>query len=826
MMISSTPFAHRAAPVRLLASALALLLTATGLAAQDAAPRAVTGTVVDARTGEAIEGAVVVLEPLPGGVLGPDRSSGRVPAWRSATTGGGGSYTFRGLPAGAYRLRVSRYAYEPATVEIDVRRGSAASVSVGLVVDPVAMEPVEVILAGTTGAAVRNAFAGERDQRAALERERQDRWLPSDVRAVTRNDVVDGVTLGESDLFRALQRIPGVTTRDDYTAELWTRGAPWSHTRVTYDGLPLFNPLHGVGVFSGVNPDAVGAAFFFPGARPAAIGEGAAAVVELASRPPRAESDLAGLAEVSLVSARAALDRGGARGGWVAAARRSWLDLVTWAIEAAGGGEDVHVPYAFTDIAARGDLALGGGRVLEASALWIRDDVRDSVPDVAEAGPSRWGNALARATLETPVAGLTARTTIGATRFTAEGLRDPFGSVPSLFDPSGIRTDHELLHWTVATAVAPGTERDARWSAGAAVVGERQRYRGPEPSPHPGRTTLDSLSTDQELTRLALWADRRLSTRALAVDVGARLELDGDANDEAPLRLAPRVAVRWSVPGGRATISASWTRARQTAQTFAPAGLSVGPRLHPNEVWFLPDDSIPSLESDIATLGGEAWLGEAWLGSATGWIRRTEGTLLLDPRPGPIVDRETSVAGENRAHGLELSLRRLFGRWTASLGYAWTRSESEALGFTFPASSERRHAVDAVASVRLAEEWRAGAAWRWASGAPFTRFYSAVFSCPGGLCTIVEPAVVEDPNAERGPTWSTLDLLAEWTRDRGSWALSVYGQLSNALNRDNALTYMGTERCADVSVLCQSVAEDEFERGLPILPVVGVRMAF
>jgi hypothetical protein len=825
MMVSSRPFAHRAAPVWLV-SALALLLTATGLLAQDAAPRAVTGTVVDARTGEAIEGAVVVLEPLPGGVLGPDRSSGRVPAWRSATTGGGGSYTFRGLPAGAYRLRVSRYAYEPATVEIDVRRGSAASVSVGLVVDPVAMEPVQVILAGTTGAAVRNAFAGERDQRAALERERQARWLPSDVRAVTRNDVIDGVTLGESDLFRALQRIPGVTTRDDYTAELWTRGAPWSHTRVTYDGLPLFNPLHGVGVFSGVNPDAVGAAFFFPGARPAAIGEGAAAVVELASRPPRAESDLAGLAEVSLVSARAALDRGGARGGWVAAARRSWLDLVTWAIEAAGGGEDVHVPYAFTDIAARGDLALGGGRVLEASALWIRDDVRDSVPDVAEAGPSRWGNALARATLEMPVAGLTARTTVGATRFTAEGLRDPFGSVPSLFDPSGIRTDHEILHWTVATAVAPGTTRDARWSAGAAVIGERQRYRGPEPSPHPHRTTLDSLSTDQKLTRLALWADRRLSTGALAVDVGARVELGGDANRESPLRLAPRVAARWSIPGGRATISASWTRARQSAQTFAPAGLSVGPRLHPNEVWFLPDDSIPSLESDIATLGGEAWLGEAWLGSATGWIRRTDGTLLFDPRPGPIVDRETSVAGENRAHGLELSLRRLFGRWTASLGYAWTRSESEAMGFTFPASSERRHAVDAVASVRLTEEWRAGAAWRWASGAPFTRFYSAVFSCPGELCTIVEPAVVEDPNAERGPTWSTLDLLAEWTRDRGSWALSVYGQLSNALNRDNALTYMGTDRCFDVSVLCQSVAEDEFERGLPILPVVGVRMAF
>ena len=139
--------------------------------------------------------------------------------------------------------------------------------------------------------------------------------------SATRHDVVDGVTLGESDLFRALQRLPGVTTRDDYTAELWTRGAPWSHTLVTFDGLPLYNPLHGVGVFSGVNPDVVGA-FFFPGARPAAIGGGAAGVVELASRPPTVDEELRGIAEVSLVSARATLDRGSPR-GWLAAGRRS-----------------------------------------------------------------------------------------------------------------------------------------------------------------------------------------------------------------------------------------------------------------------------------------------------------------------------------------------------------------------------------------------------------------------------------------------------------------------------------------------------------------------
>ena len=110
-------------------------------------PRARSRVRSPTRTGEPIEGAVVVLEPAAGGVTGPDRASGAIRLNLTATTEELGRYTFRGLPAGAYRLRVSAYAYEPASVEIDVRRGSNASVSVGLVVDPVAMEPVEVILA-------------------------------------------------------------------------------------------------------------------------------------------------------------------------------------------------------------------------------------------------------------------------------------------------------------------------------------------------------------------------------------------------------------------------------------------------------------------------------------------------------------------------------------------------------------------------------------------------------------------------------------------------------------------------------------------------------
>src|SRR5207245_6958546 len=115
--------------------------------------------------------------------------------------------------------------------------------------------------------------------------DRRGRFLASDTRALTGADLTEAVTLGETDPFRALQRLPGVATRDDFTAELWTRGGRWTDTRVTFDGLPLFSPVHVAGVFAGVDPDPVGSACVYPAVRPAASGGGGAATLVMTAGP-------------------------------------------------------------------------------------------------------------------------------------------------------------------------------------------------------------------------------------------------------------------------------------------------------------------------------------------------------------------------------------------------------------------------------------------------------------------------------------------------------------------------------------------------------------
>src|SRR5438034_1013123 len=288
----------------------------------------VVGSVVAAQTGAPLDGALVLIEPTPGGAL-----SGGAPgpsfwgAGRAARTDANGAYRFDGLAGGRYQLHVRRLGYRPANLEIDLQGLTPFPVSVGLVVVPIALEPIDVSGAAAAPVAALRADADEAERaRLMTEQHRRNRFLASDARSLTGADLTEAVTLGETDLFRGLQRLPSVATRDDFTAELWTRGARWSDTRVTFDGMPLFSPVHAFGVVTAIDPVAVGSAFFHPGVRPAVSGEGAAATLDLASRPAT-EPGLHGSAELSVISARAALEHGtnGTSPGWMLAARRSYV---------------------------------------------------------------------------------------------------------------------------------------------------------------------------------------------------------------------------------------------------------------------------------------------------------------------------------------------------------------------------------------------------------------------------------------------------------------------------------------------------------------------
>jgi hypothetical protein len=93
------------------------------------------------------------------------------------------------------------------------------------------------------------------------------------------------------------------------------------------------------------------------------------------------------------------------------------------------------------------------------------------------------------------------------------------------------------------------------------------------------------------------------------------------------------------------------------------------------------------------------------------------------------------------------------------------------------------------------------------------------------------PHTIEEPSAGRAPPYATVDLLAEWTWPHRGWDLSASLQLRNAPNWRNASTYAGSIQGCSLPagpgiVIPRPGICDRFDRGLPLLPLLGVRVAF
>jgi len=329
-----------------------------------------------------------------------------------------------------------------------------------------------------------------------------------------------------------------------------------------------------------------------------------------------------------------------------------------------------------------------------------------------------------------------------------------------------------------------------------------------------------------------VWADTRIPVgKYITINPAVRIE-GGTEFDSAPaLRAAPRIAARLALTPDH-SISVAVGRTWQYLQAIALAGPSIHPAFHASHFWIWPDANTPAIRADVASVGSELWLGSGWLASANVFARRTRDVAVPDPTTGKLGRRPLYVLGENDAHGLELGLRRIGARWSASLGYTYGESTIDVDTLTFPSSADRRHTFDAMLGVRVVPALRLAAAFTSMSGAPFTRAYALTREdCTtfGFGCSNPDGSYVEAPNAERTPAYRSLDTSAQWSHLIGRSEIAVYLQVRNVLGRDNASTYSGSRVIRRVQTRIGQTAfvfDDRFEAGLPRLPMVGLRVTF
>ena len=779
-------------------SAIALLAigtVATALPSRALAQGAITGMVIDAGTERPLSNALVSLWHVGQGSL-----VGHV------LSDSAGRYHVGGLGVGEFTLAVRSIGYRPTHLTVILDSAAVSQVSVALAVHPVRLQSIRVArpVAAAFGDALEPGAAP-----LAGDREFSGMSLDPGSRVLTARDLRDAVTFAERDPMRALQRLPGVAARDDYSSAMWTRGASFDKTTVTFDGLPLFNALHASGLTSSINPDIVGALEFHPGVQPArSVGAGAATAAFQSRRSDAFERTRAA-AELSFLSGRLSLERAtrDGRHGVLVAARRSHVDRSSALMEGVVGAR-APMPFVFSDAFFRADVALSPTFALELAGIRAADRLWGDVSGVVERTTGRWGGGATRASLVHRDEGIEFRFSLGMSGFSATAvshdtllagklsgyvvgecgcvhLATEFTGQP-LSNAVGYRVAD--LGWRrldeTGRPVAEGGVQMARYEAGVSTTGSWPHVQDP------GKTLL--LSSERTLA--VAWGERMLRRGRTDLLLGLRVE--HEVRD--PLLLAPRISARYRLTTN-ASLTAGVSRGYQHAQAITPTGSGRSTIATADMFWMVTGEHAPTLRADLLT-GGWHWESRAAAAelSLVGYVRRSQNVLVPDPVPGPAARRDLFVTARGNARGAELSGRKDVGASSIMASYARSRSTLAARNLTYAAPWERETVIRGGTSIALPGGARWMSQYTWESGAPYTRYFTGAPSCRRWLtCQWSFPPSVGEPSAHRLAPQQSLDSSLEWVFRAREAKYGVFVQGFNLVRSRADATYLETHGSCD-----------------------------
>lgn len=158
--------------------------------------------------------------------------------------------------------------------------------------------------------------------------------------------------MGEADLLKTIQLLPGIKAGTEGTSGLYVRGGSPDQNLIMLDGVPIYNSSHAFGFFSVFNPDAVSVFSFYKGGIPARYAGRLSSVLDIKMKEGN-NKKLTGKASLGLIASNFMLEGpvGGESTSFFVSGRRTFIDLLTKPFQAK---EDPIFPnYFFYDINAK-----------------------------------------------------------------------------------------------------------------------------------------------------------------------------------------------------------------------------------------------------------------------------------------------------------------------------------------------------------------------------------------------------------------------------------------------------------------------------------------
>ena len=588
--------------------------------------------------------------------------------------------------------------------------------------------------------------------------------------------------LGENDIMRSIQLLPGVKQESDASSGFQVRGGTSVQNAVLYDDAPVFNVGHLAGLFSAFNDDALGSATLYKGLIPAQFGDASSAVFDVTSRTGNRQ-EWHGGGSIGLLSAKGVLEGPlmKDKAALLLTARRSYMDVFLKRLD-----DFKNNTLYFYDLNVKLDYQLGRRDQLFLSFFTGLD--RTALEDMVD---MKWNNLTGSLSwLHQYNAKAWSQTSLiysGYQTLTALDLLGKNLSFKGHIRQGGLRhvTSLRLGRHELNTGLQTMLldVKSAEWEL--VLNYQKEQRQG-------WQSALWINDVVKLNDRLSLSAGLRLS---LFSALGGSLYYDVDERGniirlfnkkrgevvKTHLALEPRLSMAWKLTP-QLSLKAGYTRSSQNIHALRNQSTST-----PFDRYTMSSNIVKPQTADQLSAGIFAMTAQQdYDVSLEGYFRKVHN--VLDYRDGKSFRSEIEIerlvlAGQGRSYGAEFCLRKNTGRLTGWMAYTLSWSETQIDGINqgrwYTANNDRRHDIDIVALFKLSPRWQLSATWVYNSGQAFT--------APSGKYAIEQNYIYyyAERNGYRAPDYHHLDVGATWTNHKGrrtyQWAFGVY----NLYNRYN-----------------------------------------
>jgi TonB-dependent Receptor Plug Domain/CarboxypepD_reg-like domain len=651
--------------------------------------------------------------------------------------------------------------------------------------------------------------------------------------------------MGEVDVIKALQLLPGVQSGGEGSTGFYVRGGGPDQNLILLDGVPVYNVSHLFGFFSVFPADAISNVSLIKGGFPARYGGRLSSVIDISLKDGNMKK-FHGEGSVGLISSKLTLEGPiwKDKTSFMVSGRRTYLDLLAQPFILAASKGNTSAGYYFYDMVGKVNhkfndqnrmyLSFYGGN----DQAYLRDKASSSYQGVDYSSVTKfklgWGNKIAA---------------IRWNHLFSDKLFANFTGTYSTFsfrvgaDQSDASTENGQ---TSKSRFALGYDSGIRdfnlrtdfdWYASPNHLIRFGGY-GIDHKFTPGVSDL-VIQTDGYSLDTVLGA-----SEIAALEAGLYIEDDFKIGNRQKMNLGlhgsgfwvdqkfyrslqPRISYRLLVDENWA-VKASFTTMYQYIHLLTNANIGL-----PTDLWVPSTGKIKPQTAYQGAVGiarsfkdqGLEFTVEAYYKYMTGLIEYKEGATFF----GESSDWQSKVEqGHGWAYGGEFFLQKKFGKTTGWIGYtlSWNKRQFDNLnnGNVFPYKYDRRHDASFVLTHEFNKKVDVGLVWVYGTGnattlpqASFQRADLSSFQQFGGGGTL---DYIGERNGYRMHAYHRLDLsvnlnkqLKHWMR---TWTFGVY----NAYSRRNPyFLYFDTDYATDKRVLKQVSI-------FPIIPSVSYRFKF